>query len=311
MLMEAPLLTEARNMVDNFDAIGNLINLTDSDKFFFVQIIKRYKDNKDKAGYDKRKEDNYHAGGSYGVLIKGTAFKVHNKQELMALKPKITAYCDANNARAYITSNPRSESTLNNYLPTYLKKQARRNGGIVPDYDKNYGFEHIAGQCKDYDPINFPDYVRFFLDVDTLANAYYIPKSKQMRVDSNSGRVNDPNVPQLRACEATFNPSGSLLLLPKYPNQEQFIKQYGGLNVWDETRNILKNNNIPIEMEYKTPSKGLHIVIADVRNVSSMANLKKDLSIFDDGKDMGRVQLVHANMDGKLILYSNVDTAGY
>ena len=74
---------------------------------------------------------------------------------------------------------------------------------------------------------------------------------------------------------------------------------------------ILAKNNIPIETEYKTPSKGLHVVIADVSAIQNFPKVEQDLRIFDDGKNVGRVQLVHANMDGKLILYSNVNTAGY
>ena len=52
ILKENQILLEARTQVDNFDLIGDLINLTDPDKFFFVQIVKRWKDNKDKSGAD-------------------------------------------------------------------------------------------------------------------------------------------------------------------------------------------------------------------------------------------------------------------
>ena len=47
LLSEGMVLTEAKAVVDNFALIGNLINLTDPDQFFFVQIVKRWKDNKD------------------------------------------------------------------------------------------------------------------------------------------------------------------------------------------------------------------------------------------------------------------------
>lgn len=303
------ILNEVRNTVDNFALIGNLMNLTDPDKFFFVQIVKRWKDNKDK-GMNRSTEFNYHGGGSMGTFSKNTAFKVHNAQELMALKPQIMAYCDANNARAYICCNPRSENAINNYLPTHLAKAARRNHGVVPDYEKNFGFEHLAGQPKNYDPVNFPDRLRFFLDIDCPENAFYIPQATKIHIGKGD-RVDDVNFPKLRACPATYTDAHALILLPKYPNQEAEIRAMGGMNVWEETKNILAKHNIPIETEYKTPSKGLHVVIADISSIQNFAQVEQELRVFDDGKNVGRVQLVHANMDGKLILYSNVDTAGY
>ena len=94
ILKERRLLLEAKNKVDNFDLISNLINLTDPDQFFFVQIVKRWKDNKDKQGADawrqqRRQADTYHKGGDFGNFASGTAFKVHNAQELLQLKPQI------------------------------------------------------------------------------------------------------------------------------------------------------------------------------------------------------------------------------
>ena len=52
-------LNEAQVLIDNFDKVKDIIGSTDDgDNFFFVQIIKRFKDNPnmDKMG-------NYHAGG--------------------------------------------------------------------------------------------------------------------------------------------------------------------------------------------------------------------------------------------------------
>ena len=79
------ILSEAvTNKVDNFDTISNMLNLTDPDQFYFVQIIKRWKDNSDK-GMTKNMGDTYHAGGDYGNFKNGTAFKVRTPQELQSL----------------------------------------------------------------------------------------------------------------------------------------------------------------------------------------------------------------------------------
>lgn len=316
------MLNEAVFKVDNFDLVGDLINLTDQDKFFFVQIAKRWKDNKDKAGADQwrqqgRQAGTYHMGTEHGNFANGTAFKVRSKTELMALKPQIIKLCDANNARAYITSNPRSESAINSYLPQYLARQAKRNGGVVPDYDKKYGFEHLAGQAKIYDPVKFPDRVRIILDIDTEKNTWYIPSTAKQKIHYKTAKdgtiyVDDTKFPQLANCETRIlKESHAQIFLPKYPNQEQAIRALGGVNVWEDTKAILAANNIPIEMEYESPSHGLHIVIQDISKAQNFRKVEQELRKYDDGRDVSRFQLVHANFDGKLILYSNVNTSGY
>ena len=80
-------------LIDNFDKVKNILKFDDSDKFYFVQIIKRFKDNPnmDKSG-------NYHAGGEYL-----DSWKVFSYDELDALKPEIIRLCTKYNARAYIT----------------------------------------------------------------------------------------------------------------------------------------------------------------------------------------------------------------
>lgn len=322
LLVESEVITEAVNKVDNFDLIGNLINLTDQDKFFFVQIVKRWKDNKDKKGADAwrqqgRAAGTYHRGGDFGNFAGGTAFKVHSKQELDSLKPQIVAYCDKNNARAYITSNPRSESAINTFLPQYLKRQANKNGGIVPDYEQKYGFEHLAGQAKVYDPVKFPDRVRLMFDIDTEKNTWYVPSTAKQKIHCKRGKsgalyVDDTNYPQLANCESRIlDQSHAQVFLPKYANQEQALKALGGVNVWEDVKAILAANNIPIETEYETPSHGLHIIIQDISKASNFRKVEVELRKYDDGRDVKQFQLVHANFDGKLILYSNVDTSGY
>lgn len=312
ILQENQLLCEARNKVDNFDMVGDLINLTDPDQFFFVQIVKRWKDNKDKTGADAwrqqgRQSNTYHKGGDFGNFANGTAFKVHSKQELLSLKPQIIAYCDANNARAYITCNPRSEKAIK----THLSNLSNKFGANLNPWDQKFGFEHMAGQAKAYDAQKWPDRLRFFLDIDTEKNTWYV-QGVRFHMDMRTGRIDDNKHPQLNNCEARILPqSHAQLILPKYPNQEAYLQSIGGINVWEDTKQILAQNNVPIEKEYETPSHGLHIVIADVSKIQNFRQVEQELRKYDDGRNVGQFQLVHANMDGKLILYSNVDTQGY
>lgn len=245
------LLSESQVKIDNFDTWGDLLNCTDPDQFYFVQIIKRYKDNNGMS-----KDGNYHAGGEYGEYSNGTAFKVRNKQELLSLKNQIIKYCDSNNARAYITSNPRSDKAINSFIPTYQK----RSHGNVNDPRYIHAAEILAGQPK-HDPINFPERKRLMLDVDTTDK-----------------------------------------------------------RVWRVTKAIIQSYGIPIEKEFETPSGGLHIMLPN-SYAPEIPDLIKDLYVFDaetdkNGKrnffpDKKFQQTVHANFDGKFILYSNVNTKGY
>lgn len=246
--IQKQLLKENKVAIDNFDVWGDLLNCTDPDQFYFVQVLKRYKDNP-----DIDKSQNYHAGASMGVYSEQTAFKVRNKEDLIRIKPQIVKYCDENNARAYISSNPRSEKAITNFLPTYRKRYRPDD----PRY--KYAEEILAGQAK-HDPVNFPDRKRFMLDIDTTDK-----------------------------------------------------------RVWRLAKVIIQNYNIPIVKEFNTPSGGLHIMLPDAY-AKEIPELVRDLRVFDAearrGRrnffpDKGKYQTVHANFDGKFILYSNVDTKGY
>lgn len=89
--------------IDNFDKISKMITLDNpEDQYYYVTIIKRRKDN-NKYIRDKN---------MFGRVSKGTAFKIHSKEELFTLKDKIVDICNRNNARAYISCNPRSQTEI-------------------------------------------------------------------------------------------------------------------------------------------------------------------------------------------------------
>ena len=233
-----------QTLIDNFDVWGDMLDCTDPDQFYFIQILKRYKDN---PNLDK--SQNYHAGASYGTYEEKTAFKVRNKEDLMSIKPQIIKYCNENNARAYISSNPRSEKAIQNFIPTFRKRFSPND----PRY--KHAEEILAGQSK-HDAVNFPNRKRFMLDIDTTDK-----------------------------------------------------------NVWRIAKLIIQSYNIPIIKEFNTPSGGLHIMLPNAY-AKEIPNLVRDLRVFDAEKrnffpDKGKLQTVHANFDGKFILYSNVETKGY
>ena len=140
-------LNEEKRLIDNFDAVKKFFNLDSNDNFYFVQIIKRFKDNPnmDKTG-------NYHAGGEYLQ-----SWKVFSYDELLSLKDDIIKACETQNARAYMTINPRSQSQIKAFVSTFR----RRFKPTDPRYI--HAEEILAGQTKGH----WDDRPILFLDIDT------------------------------------------------------------------------------------------------------------------------------------------------
>ena len=152
MIFEAArAILEGKKLVDNFDKISNILEFNSPDDFYFVQIIKRFKDNPN----DDTSVGNYHAGGWY---IK--SWRVRSVDELKNLKPEIIRICDANNARAYITVNNRSEKATN--------RQVIKVKAMYPKNDARsiHADEIVPGQAKHGDNWR-GQRLRFFIDVDS------------------------------------------------------------------------------------------------------------------------------------------------
>ena len=115
-IMEAvkSVLCEAQQKIDNFDKVEKLLEFNDNgDDFYFVQIIKRYKDNPN----DDKNQGNYRAGAWY---LK--SWRIHSADELAQLKPVIIKWCEENNARAYISLNSRSTKDTDSYIKIMKQK---------------------------------------------------------------------------------------------------------------------------------------------------------------------------------------------
>jgi hypothetical protein len=79
-------------MINNFPAIRNLLNFSDPDKFYLLQILKRRKDNPD-MHKDMSILDSYF---------------IYSMEQYDAMEEKIVKQCTDNNARAYFRLNRRS-----------------------------------------------------------------------------------------------------------------------------------------------------------------------------------------------------------
>lgn len=240
------VLNEKKTLVDNFDFIKNIMEFKTTDDFYFVQIIKRYKDNPD----DNEKLIGIQNGTYHGGAWYLKSWRIHSISELEQLKPNIINICEENNARAYISINTRSEKETNDYIKLYVKKFNVNDPRVLKASDI------VPGQAKTGD--NWKNVrLRLFLDIDCKK-------------------------------DATIH----------------------GYNIWNETLDMLNRYNIKILGKYETPSGGLHIILAN-KNNRNLIPFKKELQKFDNWINKGLRATVHPNEDGKIILYSNVDTLGY
>lgn len=79
-------------MIDNFDKIKSLLRFENDNDFYFLQIIKRKKDN---PGLEKSEK-----------TLKN--YFIYSLDEFDALKPKVIDFCIENNARGYFRLNKRN-----------------------------------------------------------------------------------------------------------------------------------------------------------------------------------------------------------
>jgi hypothetical protein len=194
--------------VDNFDKIAKLMEFNSDDDFYFVQIIKRFKDNRN----DDRNSGNYHAGAWYGKT-----YRIRSVEELLRLKPEIIAKCEAENARAYITVNNRSEKATNQHIIKYRSQFPSHHprhihaDDIVPAQAK-YG-DNWKGQR-----------LRFFIDIDPPAAIANNPQKIQKLFANVKNIINMCGMDILGEYET---PNGGLhIILPdkEHPNIK-YLKQ--------------------------------------------------------------------------------------
>lgn len=295
-IRESQLLTEGKVLLDNFSKIANLLTFTSPDDFYYVQIIKRFKDNPN----DNKNSGNYHAGAWY---LGG--MRIHSAQELLGNKNAIQSICDANNARAYITINSRSDKETDNFIPIYKQRYSPN--------DARFKYADQIVPCQPKFGKNFPTRLRYFADIDEPKNAFILQsRARFVRTGTDKhADIVDIDVNGTKIKGKLINHCNALYAYPKNAQEEALIRNnFTCLNVWDETHNIFQQDNVPILDEYVTASGGLHIIGEDF-TVPQFSQLKKDLMIFDRNVDMDKLATVHLNIDGKLILYSNVNTKGY
>jgi len=110
-------------MIDNFDLIEPLLDFSDPDYFYFVQLLQRKKDFQENSKVSGTSNNSR--------LIK--AYYVKSKEHLDFIKPEIMELCKLFNARAGINLNKRSwEQTALQHLKLVTDNIINKN------YDKVY-----------------------------------------------------------------------------------------------------------------------------------------------------------------------------
>lgn len=255
-LKEDNVCYQDKRVVDNFELLKGYMEFNNPDDVYFVQIIKRWKDNKDKPDADAwraagRKKGSYHSGGEFLNY-----YLIHSNSELDSLKSEIIKACSYNNARAYISINSRSQNAVNAYMSKFKSRFTDPNDPRVKNAEAI-----LYGQAKS-GPAWKNERFKVLLDIDTTRGA--------------TAKMPDGKV----------------------------------VNIWDETKKRLKDFNIKVSAEYETPSGGLHLILNN-KNNRNCRPFYKGLKDFDGGRDLDRLATVHPSEDIKMVLYSNVDTAGY
>lgn len=223
---------QKRRAVDNFDMIKNYMTFDTPDDVYFVQVIKRWKDNKDKPGADKWKSSgkakgSYHSGAEYLEY-----YLVHSTDELDDIKSEIIKSCSYNNARAYISINSRNEKESNAYIQKFKNRIGNPND---PRY-KNaeaivYGMAKSGEAWKD-------TRLRVLLDIDTARDSDVKINGKKVNVwDEVENRIQALNIKVAAKYET---PSGGLHLVLNNKNNRNLKPFFSGLKDFDGGRNLGK-----------------------------------------------------------------------
>lgn len=133
--------------IDNFDDVRNLlIKPENQDDVWFVQIVKRHKDNP-------------HLHFQKNACEYVTSYYINSPEELEAKRNEIITICNATNSRAYIHPNKRSLISITDYANNVLKPRFKRHKNY---YYQGHELDIAAGQSKDW-----PDRKLCFLDIDS------------------------------------------------------------------------------------------------------------------------------------------------
>lgn len=211
----------AKNKVDNFNNLDGILTFNGNDEFYYIAVIRRCKDNNFDEVHLVELLPNVFSVDKY---IKG--FVITSKENVEQYRDEIISLCEENNARAYITINPRSFEFINNEPDFFI-------ASVTP---RRYNTEEY-----EWEKLN----PKVLIDVD--------------------------------------------------------IDDEKGLKDLDD---LIKNNNVPVDMYTRTPNGGAQYVIP---NMDCVSDIKESFYNFDIYRKVGKENPEH-EMEGKPAIHLLRDT---
>jgi hypothetical protein len=144
-------------MINNFEDFKSLMNFTEIGDFYWINIIKRRKDNPNLNRSEK--------------IIK--TYNIYSIEDLDKCKQSIIECCELNNARAYIHINKRNDKKIAlRTLALIAETVASENYNIRRCYDSACGKYHSDENKK------------WIIDIDTKDNLELEDLNKQLKVNT-------------------------------------------------------------------------------------------------------------------------------
>ena len=220
-----------KKVVDNFSMMKDYMEFNSPDDVYFVQIIKRWKDNKDKPDADAWKakgkaKGTYHSGAEYLDY-----WLIHSEAEVAQIKNEIIKVCSYNNARAYMTINTRSQSQVNQYIGKFKSRFSPSDPRAKNAEPILYGMPKTGSNWKN-------ERFKVLLDIDTVRDSEVTIKGKKVNVwNEVEKRLTDLNIKVAGKYET---PSGGLHLILNNKNNRNLAPFYKGLKDFDGGRDLGK-----------------------------------------------------------------------
>jgi hypothetical protein len=202
-------------MVNNFKQIGEILKFEKPTDFYFIQILKRRKDNPE---MDKHVRVIY-------------SYYLYSLDDLWKLESKIVEKCDINNARAYIYLNRRNMQTVA-YQSIRLTAELIANGDYKAVKDV---YNSCCGQYSDEKKDK-----KWVIDIDDTID--------QKVIDSVMGRVANLHLQANKKGNvqykiiATLSSKSGIHIITNPFNMDNFKKDYPGIDVNKNSPTILYVN---------------------------------------------------------------------
>lgn len=225
---------QSHKVVDNFELLKNYMQFNNPDDVYFVQVIKRWKDNKDKPGAEAWKA----AGKARGTYGHGGEYLnywlIGSPADLDKYRTDIIKAAEYNNARAYISINPRSKNQVDNYIGKFKA----RFGNNPNDPRVRYAEAILYGQAKTGDAWKNERF-RVLLDIDTPKDSVVkLPSGARVNVwDETKKRLAAQGILTVAEYET---PSGGLHLIINNKNNRNLPAFYRSLKDFDGGRDLGK-----------------------------------------------------------------------